>query len=56
MNNKKGTLVCVGPGMVLGAHMTERCKNHIQQADIVFTSCHPVIEKHQVLRGTGRDK
>ncbi|MCP4864590.1 MAG: hypothetical protein GY897_11595 [Alteromonas sp.] len=43
--NKNGSLVCVGPGMILGAHMTERCKNHIQQADVVFTSCHPVIEK-----------
>ena len=43
--NNKGSLVCVGPGMILGAHMTERCKNHIQQADVVFTSCHPVIEK-----------
>lgn len=37
--------MCVGPGMVLGAHMTERCKNHITQADVVFTSCHPIIEK-----------
>lgn len=45
MTEKKGSLVCVGPGMILGAHITERCKNHIQQADRVFTSCHPVIER-----------
>ena len=43
--NNNGSLVCVGPGMILGAHITERCKNHIQQADVVFTSCHPVIER-----------
>ena len=42
---KQGSLVCVGPGMVLGAHMSERCKNHISQADVVFSSCHPVIEQ-----------
>ncbi len=43
--SNNGSLVCVGPGMILGAHMTERCKNHIQQADVVFISCHPIIER-----------
>lgn len=31
--------------MIVGAHMSQRCKNHIQQADIVFISCHPIMEQ-----------
>ena len=41
----QGSLVCVGPGMTVGAHMSQRCKNHIQQADVVFISCHPIMEQ-----------
>jgi len=42
---KKGRLVCVGPGMILGAHLTERCRNHIKGADLVYMSCHPAVEE-----------
>ena len=41
----QGSLVCVGPGMTVGAHMSQRCRNHIQQADIIFISCHPIMEQ-----------
>lgn len=41
----KGQLVCVGPGMILGAHISQRCIAHIKQADSVFVSCHPIIEQ-----------
>ncbi|RDV26135.1 hypothetical protein DXV75_08650 [Alteromonas aestuariivivens] len=44
MNNNKGSLVCVGPGMTLGAHISQRCRHHIESADVVFTSCHPIME------------
>ncbi len=37
--------MCVGPGMILGAHITERCRNIIQKADVVFMSCHAMVEK-----------
>lgn len=45
MKEQAGSLVCVGPGIILGAHITERCKNHIKHADIVFISCHPAVEQ-----------
>lgn len=41
----KGQLICVGPGMILGAHISQRCLAHIKQADIVFSSCHPIIDQ-----------
>ncbi|MFC3093582.1 hypothetical protein DRW07_05100 [Alteromonas sediminis] len=41
----KGQLVCVGPGMILGAHITERCRNYIQRADVVYVSCHHAVEE-----------
>lgn len=41
---KSGSLVCVGPGMTLGAHMSVRCRSHIENADVVFTNCHPIME------------
>ncbi|NVK54432.1 MAG: hypothetical protein HWE26_02350 [Alteromonadaceae bacterium] len=44
MQQQSGSLVCVGPGMILGAHITERCRNYIEQADVVFMSCHPLVE------------
>jgi precorrin-3B methylase len=46
MNNiqQKGSIVCVGTGMTLGAHMSPICRSHIEQADVVFCSAHPVME------------
>lgn len=41
---KAGSITCVGTGMTLGAHLSPICKSHIEQADVVFTSAHPVIE------------
>ncbi len=42
MNNihskKSGSLVCVGLGMMLGAHLTPSSRSHIEQADIIFSS------------------
>ncbi|OUS27505.1 hypothetical protein A9Q98_09360 [Thalassotalea sp. 42_200_T64] len=35
-SEKKGSLVCVGTGITLGAHITPIAKSHIEQADIVF--------------------
>jgi uncharacterized protein YabN with tetrapyrrole methylase and pyrophosphatase domain len=32
-----GYLVCVGTGMMLGAHLSPIAKSHIEQADIVFS-------------------
>lgn len=45
MAEKQGSLVCVGPGMTLGAHISQRCRNHIAQAEVVFSNCHPVMEQ-----------
>ena len=36
--NKKGSLVNVGLGMTLGAHITPISKNYIKKADIVFVA------------------
>ena len=33
---KQGSLVCVGTGMTLGAHITPICRSHIENADIVY--------------------
>lgn len=44
-NKKQGSIVIVGTGMTLGAHLTPICRSHIEQADIVFISAHPMIEK-----------
>lgn len=42
----KGTLVCVGLGMTLGAHITPASLNQIKSADIVFVAAsHGVVEK-----------
>ena len=32
-----GSLVCVGTGMTLGAHISPISQSHIEQANIVFT-------------------
>ena len=42
---KQGSLVCVGPGMTLGAHITQRCRKQIENAEVVFTNCHPIMEE-----------
>ena len=33
---QRGSLVCVGTGMMVGAHMSPLCQSHIEQADVVF--------------------
>ena len=33
----KGNLVCVGTGMMLGAHISPICQSHIEHADVVFS-------------------
>jgi uncharacterized protein YabN with tetrapyrrole methylase and pyrophosphatase domain len=35
-NTKQGSLVVVGTGMTLGAHITPICRSHIENADIVY--------------------
>lgn len=37
MNYMSGSLVCVGTGMTLGAHISPIARSHIEQADIVFS-------------------
>ncbi|MGV8932235.1 MAG: SAM-dependent methyltransferase [Luteimonas sp.] len=40
-----GRLVCVGLGMMLGAHLGPRARNHIAQADVVFAAVSdPLVE------------
>jgi uncharacterized protein YabN with tetrapyrrole methylase and pyrophosphatase domain len=39
-----GSIVITGTGMTLGAHITPICRSHIEQADVVFTSAHPMIK------------
>lgn len=43
--DKQGSLVCVGVGMMLGAHLTPRARGHIEQADVVFAAVSdPLVE------------
>ena len=40
-----GSIVCVGTGMMLGAHISPRSRSHIEQADVVFVAVSdPVVE------------
>jgi uncharacterized protein YabN with tetrapyrrole methylase and pyrophosphatase domain len=40
-----GSIVCVGTGMMLGAHISPRSRSHIEQADVVFAAVSdPVVE------------
>ncbi|HEY0503362.1 MAG TPA: SAM-dependent methyltransferase [Lysobacter sp.] len=40
-----GSLVCVGLGMTLGAHITPRSRSHIEQAEVVFAAVSdPLVE------------
>src|SRR5262245_59496260 len=42
---EKGRLVCVGLGMMLGAHIGPRARSHIEQADVVFAAVSdPIVE------------
>lgn len=36
--NNPGRLVCVGTGMMLGAHISPRSRSYIEQADVVFAA------------------
>ena len=40
----KGSIVCVGGGMTIGAHLTPRNRNYIEQADVVFVAGHHAFE------------
>lgn len=41
----RGSLVCVGTGMMLGAHLGPRARRHIEQADVVFVAVSdPLVE------------
>ena len=43
--DNSGTMVCVGLGMMLGAHISPRSRSHIEQADVVFAAVSdPVVE------------
>jgi siroheme synthase len=43
--NHSGSIVCVGTGMMLGAHICPRSRSHIEQADVVFAAMSdPVVE------------
>lgn len=48
-----GSLVVVGPGMTLGAHISLRCRSHIENADVVFSCCHPIMD--QWIAGMNKD-
>lgn len=42
---KKGSLACVGTGMMLGAHIGPRARSHIEKADVVFSAMSdPLVE------------
>lgn len=43
--NISGSIVCVGTGMMLGAHISPRSRSHIEQADVVFAVVSdPIVE------------
>lgn len=46
MSDKQGSIVCVGTGMTLGAHISPLCRSYIEQADVVYCSMgHDVLEQ-----------
>lgn len=50
----KGSLACVGTGMMLGAHIGPRARSHIEQADVVFVAVSdPLVELW--VQGMNRD-
>jgi hypothetical protein len=43
--DKRGSLACVGLGMMLGAHISPRSRSYIEQADVVFAAVSdPLVE------------
>lgn len=40
-----GRLTIVGTGMTLGAHLSQRSRNIIESADVVFSCCHPIMDE-----------
>ncbi len=51
---KKGSLACVGTGMMLGAHIGPRARRHIEVADVVFVAVSdPLVERW--VQGMNRD-
>lgn len=51
---ERGSLACVGLGMMLGAHLSPRSRSHIEQADVVFAAVSdPLVELW--LQGMHRD-
>ncbi|MBK8068059.1 MAG: hypothetical protein IPK27_10645 [Rhodanobacteraceae bacterium] len=41
----RGSLACVGLGMMLGAHLSPRARSHIEQADVVYAAVSdPLVE------------
>lgn len=64
----RGSLVCVGTGMMLGAHLGPRARSHIEQADVVFVAVsdplvelwlqqmHPDVRSLQPLYGQDRSR
>lgn len=54
MNNKKGSLVNVGLGMTLGAHITPLSRSFIENADIVFVAASNSIVEQWVM-GMNKD-
>ncbi len=43
-SGKIGSIVCVGTGMTVGAHITPIARSHIKNADIVFFAGHSLLE------------
>lgn len=44
-SENRGTLVCVGLGITLGAHLSPRSRSYIEQADVVFAAVSdPLVE------------
>lgn len=66
--DKKGSLVCVGTGMMLGAHLTPRARSSITQSEIVFVAVsdalveawirqlHPDVRSLQPLYAPGKSR
>lgn len=44
IEEKSGSIVCVGTGMTVGAHMAPIARSHIENADVVFFAGHPLME------------
>ncbi|HST44965.1 MAG TPA: SAM-dependent methyltransferase, partial [Luteimonas sp.] len=54
MSGKRGSLACVGIGMMLGAHIGPRARSTIEQADVVFVAVSdPLVEAW--IQGMHRD-